>query len=541
MLAGIKKRTSAVTAALFVAVLGDGGAAAQTAGAKQQVEEAAPKTTLLDVTAVQPALRRPPRVFGPCQPGNCPFSGQTVTILLFRGLPISEPVREIKDEFEAASGAKLSLVEVDFNEHFDNFIADATNRMGRYDGTIAGAWWLGELVEGDMIVPYDKYYGDPRFPKWDIDDVLPAPRSQLSYEGKDYMVANDHDGMIMNYRRDLLEDPKHRAAFKAQYGYELDVPKTWDQFRDIAEYFDGKDLTGDGVPGHGVSLHLKAGEQGMFHFMSFSAPFLIGPRNPKLYWFDPETMKPLLESPGHLRALQFMVDLTKFGPKEMLDWDIGKSWDYFLQGHAALSFTWANLVGLAQEEGSKVKGKCGTAHIPGTREYYSLPDARWFKTDEPNLVGNATGGSWAGVISKYSKAPEATYYLFAMMASHDKSMTYAARGWDGVDPGRYSQFLPPNGTANIEDYLSFGWDAADVREFLQGYFDNFHNPLQLPPLRIPGTFSYWRVLDVHLGEAMKGHLSVAEALKAAAVDFEEITIRLGRERQLQSYRKSLQF
>jgi len=48
-------------------------------------------------------------------------------------------------------------------------------------------------------------------------------------------------------------------------------------------------------------------------------------------------------------------------------------------------------------------------------------------------------------------------------------------------------------------------------------------------------------LDLHLVEAASGQLSPAAALKATAVDFEEITIRLGRERQGEAYRSSLGF
>ena len=98
---------------------------------------------------------------------------------------------------------------------------------------------------GDYLIPYDKYYNGPRFPKWNIDDVLPGPRSLLSYGGKKYMVANDHDGHIMYYRRDLFANPHHQTAFREKYGYALAVPKTWTQFRDVAEYFNGKDLNDD--------------------------------------------------------------------------------------------------------------------------------------------------------------------------------------------------------------------------------------------------------------------------------------------------------
>jgi multiple sugar transport system substrate-binding protein len=503
-------------------------------------EDAKPQQEVYQASVVKAGQLVPPRVVQPCRPGHCPFAGQRVTVLLVRS-PGGGPVGELKEEFEAATGAKLELVELTHVELFPNFISDLTNRTGKYDVAIAGAWWLGELVAGNYILPYDKYYKDPRFPKWDIDDILPAPRSLLTYGGRKYMVANDHDGQVMHYRRDLLADPQHQAAFRQKYGYALAVPRTWSQFRDVAEYFTGKDLNGDGIPDHGVSLHLKVGAQGMFHFMSFSAPFVIGPDNPKLYWFDPQSMKPLLESPGHVRALKALVDLVQFGPKDMLNWDLGKSWDHFLAGRAALTFTWGDLGALAQDEGSRVKGKLGTAPLPGTDEYYSVAGHKWTPTAQPNRVGNTTGGSWAGVISRQSKAPEAAYYLLALLATGDKSMVYAARGWDGIDLGRRFHFLPPDGSAKIETYLKAGWDEADIRDYSRAYFENFSNPLQLPYLRIPGAFSYWQALDLHLAEAAAGQLTPEAALKAAAVDFEEITIRLGRDRQRRAYQASLGF
>ncbi|MDO8249261.1 MAG: extracellular solute-binding protein [Rhodoferax sp.] len=502
-------------------------------------QETTPKRGSYDASVVKAGEIVPPRVVRPCKPAHCLYAGQTVTVMVVDGFVIGGPLVELKEEFEAATGAKLELVRLPPEELFANLISDMTNRVGKYDAAIAGAWWLGELVAGDHIVSYDKYYKDPRFPEWNINEVLPAPQALLSYGGKKYMVANDHDGQVMYYRRDLLADAQHRAAFAQKYGYPLDVPKTWAQFRDVAEYFNGRDLNGDGVPDHGVSMHLKVGAQGMFHFMSFSAPFVIGPDNPRLYWFDPQSMKPLIQSPGHVRALTALVDLVKFGPKDMLNWDLGKSWDHFLAGRAALTFSWGDLGALAQEAGSKVKGKIGSAPLPGTSEYYSIAQGQWVKTAQPNLVGNTTGGSWAGVISKYSKAPEATYYLLALMASKEKSLVYAVRGWDGIDAGRSYHFLPPDGSGQLETYLKAGWNEADVRDYLHAYFENFGNKQQFPYLRIPGAYSYWQALDGHLAEAAAGHLSPEAALRASAVDFEEITIRLGRESQRRSYRASL--
>jgi len=288
------------------------------------------------------------------------------------------------------------------------------------------------------------------------------------------------------------------------YGYDLKVPDTWQEFRDAAEYFDGKDLNGDGTPDDGLTMHLKVGGQGMFHFMSFAAPFVIGPDNQNLFWFDPETMKPLMDSPGHQKAMETLVDLIQFGPEAMMGWSLGEAWDHFLRGEAALTFTWGDLGALAQQEGSAVKGKTGSAPMPGTTEYYDINSGEWKTVDGVNKVGNTTGGSWSGVISKFSDAPECTYYLLALMATKEKSIVYAYRGWDGVDPGRISHYLPPNGTNSIDGYVAAGWDALDAEQYTNAYFGNFGAEQQFPYLRIPGTFEYWTALDIHLSEAATG-------------------------------------
>jgi multiple sugar transport system substrate-binding protein len=499
-----------------------------------------PRPESTTVTVVQPNDVPVPRLLAPCAPAKCLFPGQKVTVIATKS-SISVSLLEVKEEFEQATGAELEIVRLPGVEHYPTIISDMTNRAGKYDASLAGSWWVGDMVAGGHLLSYDKLYDDPRFPKWSIDDVLPGPRSLLSHGGKKYMVAYDHDGQVMYYRRDLLNDARHRAAFRQKYGYALAVPQTWAQFRDAVEYFNGQDLNGDGTPDHGIVMALQPGSQGMFNFMTLSASFVIGPTNARLYWFDPQTMEPLVKSPGHVRALELFVELVKFGPREMLGWNHGRGWDHFLAGRAAFALTWGDLGALAQQPGSLVKGKTGAAQVPGTHEYYDIAQARWIKTDTINRVGNTTGASWAGVISSYSKAPEATYFLLALLASKEKSQVYAARGWDGTDPGRKFHFLPPEGSGTLQPYLSAGWDEADVRDYLSAFQRTFSDKQQFPYLRIPGAYSYWLALDLHLVQAASGQLSPAAALEATAVDFDEITIRLGRARQREAYRTSLDF
>ena len=57
--------------------------------------------------------------------------------------------------------------------------------------------------------------------------------------------------MGLVYRRDLFDDPKEKAAFKGKYGYDLAAPATYDQLRDIAEFFTRPDQKSFGIALYG--------------------------------------------------------------------------------------------------------------------------------------------------------------------------------------------------------------------------------------------------------------------------------------------------
>jgi len=347
---------------------------------------------------------------------------------------------------------------------------------------------------------------------------------------------------VLYYRRDVLTDPSWMEQYKTATGNDLKAPDTWEEMLAIAQFFNGKDFNADGQPGNGISMHLKVGGQGMFHYMSLSAPFVIGPDNANSYWFSPDDMKPLIQSAGHAKAMQTYLDLAATGPEAQLGWALGEAWDHFLKGHAIFTFSWGDVLPLAVEGKEPTNGKIGTAQLPGTMAYTNPATGTESTTTEVNYVGNTTGGSWAPVVMKGSKSPEATYYFFAMLATEPKQRFYAARGSDGVDPGKGYQ-MPPEavegGTGRLSDYTSAGFTADDAIQYCRAFYDNFNSPRQLPYLRIPGAAEYWSALDIRLSEAVSGGQKPEDALAATAQDFEDITERLGRDLQLASYKKSL--
>ena len=86
-------------------------------------------------------------------------------------------------------------------------------------------------------------------------------------------------------------------------------------------------------------------------------------------------MKPLINSPGHVKALEFLQELHKTGPSAQVGWSLGEAWDYFLRGKSVFVFSWGDVGALCQDEArSKVKGKCAAAILPVLERVLRLRD-----------------------------------------------------------------------------------------------------------------------------------------------------------------------
>ena len=135
----------------------------------------------------------------------------------------------------------------------------------------------------------------------------------------------------------------------------------------IATFFDGKDWdAGDTLPDHGMVLHLKPGEQGHFHFQSLAAAFAITPgatldSTHNVFWFDPETMKPLIDSPGNVAAWR-CCGLSQDWAGGAARLAIARGLELFPARQGRVYLLVRRLSALCQDRAaSRVQGKCGVA------------------------------------------------------------------------------------------------------------------------------------------------------------------------------------
>ncbi len=484
------------------------------------------------------------------------FAGKTLTIGVLgsgaRGV-ISGGVYYWREAFEAITGADLEIIEIPFDQMLTTLTTDFATGQYTYDAIVNASWFYGDYISNDWIIPIDDFMQDERFPKWEPDKVAAPLRQLLQWEGKWYGVVNDGDNQLLYYRRDILEDPEWQARYREEMGEDMVVPpQTWQQMLKIATFFNGKDWNGDGDPDDGVSLHLKVGGQGFFHYMSLSAPFSITPADgddptkvtkyDNIYWFDPDDMTAVINSPGHVKALEFLKELAAQGSQSQFGWELGEAWDNFLNGNAVVLFSWGDVGSLAQDpNASTIQGLLGGGRIPCSEVWYDRELGQMIEDPEnPNCVGNLVGASWHGVISKYSDVPDLAYYFLAMQATRPILFWNVVYGWTGVDPSSTTHLFPPAGEATVEDYVAAGYNADDVKSYITAYGDNlFTFPTTQTYLRIPGTPEYWNILDIRLSQAMIDELTPQAALDAVAEEWEKITDDIGRDYLLDIYQRSI--
>ena len=90
-----------------------------------------------------------------------------------------------------------------------------------------------------MIIPIDDYV-EKYMNKADLEDYHPLYKSMPTYKGKRWGFFDDGDMFALYYRKDIFEDPKLMAAYQAKFGKPLEVPKTWDDYSQTAQFITDK-------------------------------------------------------------------------------------------------------------------------------------------------------------------------------------------------------------------------------------------------------------------------------------------------------------
>ena len=93
-----------------------------------------------------PGGLKPPVVAEPCEGDGCLWTGKELTVQVIDA-SVKVPLDEVRDEFQAATGATLTVVADPIEGAFTKLMDDATSGTNAYDASMIAMQWLGELAE----------------------------------------------------------------------------------------------------------------------------------------------------------------------------------------------------------------------------------------------------------------------------------------------------------------------------------------------------------------------------------------------------------
>ncbi len=496
------------------------------AGCAQATPEKVVETVVVKETQVVEKVVTP-------TPTPLPYKGITVNLVTFTGPQIAEPLQRRAPDFEKLTGARINVITVPFSDLYQKILTDLATGTNSFDAFVfAPQWMVDYVIPGYLEDLTDRVKNDEAL-QWE--DIAPFFRDfSATYNGRIYTIPLDGDFQMVYYRKDLLDEAG------------LEPPETWQDYLEIAAYFHGKDLNGDGEPDYGSCISKKRGAQAYWMFWSIAASFLQSKGTSQGSFFYLDSMKPLTKNDAFAEALKIYKETTKYGPPNELNLDVGDTRGLFTSGRCALSLDWGDIGTLSIDpETSKVKDKVGAVILPGTpkvlnRETGKLEDCNAdlcpYAENGINHAPYAAFGGWSGAINAAAdpKVKDAAYAFLSYMSQPAQANVDVTIGKTGFNPYRISQFL------NRELWVKAGMSPEFAANYLGAIEASLRSPNMVLDLRIPQNQRYQQVvLDQALSQFLAGELTVEETMDAIYNGWEEITEELGRESQRDAYLASL--
>jgi multiple sugar transport system substrate-binding protein len=214
-----------------------------------------------------------------------------------------------------------------------------------------------------------------------------------------------------------------------------------------------------------------------------------------------------------------MVDSLKNSPPDVLGYGYDELRDAFLKSTVAMVVQWTDVPKKgADPTQSEIAGKIGVGRVPG----WEVGGEVVHRSMMP--VGRVVA------VAADSKNKEAAYWV-AKHVSYDRSLEDVSTSLTGLDPYRTTHF------SNPQAYTMFP-SVDEAQAYLKGVEAAMADGY--PEIFIPGAAQYEDSLDLHVNKALAGQETPQAALDAVAKEWDEITDKLGRDQQIELWRKALE-
>ena len=245
---------------------------------------------------------------------------------------------ELSKDFEAKSGHNMSFEFVPWPNFADRMLNELNSGGKLCDLMIGDSQWIGLGAEAGHYVKLNDFFDAEGI---SMSDFIPAtvrgyaewPKGTPNY----WALPAFGDVVGWTYRKDWFERPELQAEFSERYGRDLGVPATLGELRDIAEFFQGRDI--DGTTVYGAAIYTERGSEGITMGVTnalYNFGFEYG--NPD----SPYELDGFVNSAEAAAGLEFYKDLYECcTPPGSSDWYMSETIDAFKSGQVALQMNFA--------------------------------------------------------------------------------------------------------------------------------------------------------------------------------------------------------
>ena len=436
--------------------------------------------------------------------------------------------------WEKYTGAKINwidLAQADYNARLQQSIATGTVD---FDILQAGAPFEGDICGKKLTSEMPGWVAD-QIDLADYVGYLQAPTG--TWDGKTYRISIDGDCHNFNYRTDYFENEELAKAWKDEgHSGNWEVPTTWQKVTEVSKFLKGK--THAGFPAYGY-LDVQKGWGGFgFYFLgSIATAYAKHPDSPA-FLFEPDTMKPMVNNPAWVRAIQDTLDRRDCQPPDQINADPGVTgFNQFLAGTGSMVSWWGDVGSNANtSDESLVAGNVGFDILPGSDDVYNWQTGKWETLSSgPNYAPNMAYIGWGlycmKTIDSDSAKRKAAWSAAAHIGGKEVSL-WMSMYPSGFQPYRNSHF-------NINEWTGAGYSEAFASDYLASEADSYNHPNAAIEPRIPGIFQYYSIAEDELSKIYAGQMDAQTGADNIAAAWDKITDQIGRDSQVKLYKASL--
>ncbi len=306
--------------------------------------------------------------------------------------PSAYTMKNLSRLYTQKTNTPINVTIYSYDEIYEAF--NSMTNESAYDVIRLDVTWLSWFAE-KLLMPMEKI--DKKIYD-DLDKFIPGTTGTYSKVNNHiYTLPFTPSIQLLFYRKDLFESPIYKRMYWELNKKELEVPKTFNEFNEIARFFTKKYNESSPVD-YGCTLTL--GSTGVASSEYLGRLFSL---QENLY---DETNRVVLNSNTSLKALELLLEIKKYSNLKYSKWWTNTAVE-FASGNVAMSILYSNYASDILNESSKIIGNIGYAITPG---------------NNPVIGGGCLG------VSKYTKRPNEALSYIRWMCSEPVSSAHTLLG-----------------------------------------------------------------------------------------------------------------